>query len=80
MEGVNGISGSSSWTADRRERLIELGTKAGTPSFVIMAAAMRDEHWPALEQAAGAVVCEERKQGIALLRKHVVVPGCTSSL
>ena len=65
---VNGISGSSSWAADRRERLIELGKKAGTPSFVMMAAAMRDENWPALEQAAVAVD-EEWKQGIALLEK-----------
>ena len=39
-----------------------------TLNRVMMAAAMREEHWPALEQAAVAVD-EEWKQGIALLKQ-----------
>ena len=68
MEYPQVFRGQLSQRADRQERLIKLGMMAGTPSFVIIAAAMRDKHWPALEQTAAAVD-EESKQGIALLKQ-----------
>ncbi len=65
---VNEISLSSLWTPDRREKLITLGTKAVAPCFVIMAAAMKDAHGPALEKMAAALD-EGLNEEVALLKQ-----------